>query len=332
MVEDTDVHGFEEEFAGGAIRVEVAILNNKTSRISLKNGGKQLWLEDYDRVFETGKYPRDQRKNICTEIHGQLAEIEGIDEESVEKSVSEWFEELKSVSDEAERELAGPLVNEMIEGTHTPVEVREAPDENTTWHVELEFRGRSRELEFDADVMVPGSDGSDTLAAKLVNNFHERVEVTKEDWDEIAQYWDQQKKVVDRTEETPKDTISNRLLSFIANRVEPTKDKDKIGNSVSTAWIDTEGNETDGVDGPVVWVHNQLLDDEIESIGKSLDDKGDINKHLRRRNDLLDSSRKRSWTEGRSRLKMWAFDPDAINVDPDRDSGIGEPASSEVSP
>lgn len=322
----------EETFAGGAVTVKATPVETGTVEFKLRYGGETLYSEAYQRVFESGKYPRQQRSEVCNKFAESLSGVDGIDGDSVADSVKNWLHDLKNTNEDV---AVGPLAQEIVDGTETPVEIWEAPDENTVWRVTLSFRGTTKELEFDADVMV--GDGSTELATKLIHNYHERVEVTEEDWNEIADYWYNHSEVVGRTTVDTNDEIANRVLSFLANSVEPTQKRENLENSHATAWVD-ESNDGGAkeTDGPVVWLRDDLLTDELEAAGKKIQYKGQLIQDLKRAGHLYDtpgentSKRPQSWTPGSSRPRVWPFDPDSIDVDPSVTSDDSSEAHSEV--
>lgn len=323
-----------EDFAGGAVTVEATPVSTGTIEFSLYYDSEQMHSTEMSRVLEMGQYPEQQRATLRNKYEEQLDGVEGIDAEQVAAAVKTWLDGLKSQNSDV---AVGPLAREIISGTRTPVEIREAPDENTTWHVELEYSGRTRELEFAADDLI--GDSSGLLASKLIHNYHERVDVTEEDWDEIADYWHANSEVVDRTNVTAKNEIAERVLSFMADRVEPATERENIANSPATAYLDVDNDAgAMDTDGPVLWVRDALLTDEMETAGKDVSYKGQLVADLKQAGNLHDtpgeetSRRPRSWTEGSSRIRVWAFEPEAVGVDAQTDGGSTGPAHSEVEP
>jgi len=320
----------KREFAGGAVSLKITAVDSATANFVLKHDGRQLLNADYSRMFESGDYPRQKRSEIRNDCIDALDEVDGVTADEVGESIEKWLGTLKDKAEEVDSELAGPLVREIIDGTQLPVEIYEAPDENTTWHVTLSFRGRARELEFDASAMVGDSSGE--LANKLVHNFNEVIEPTSEDWERIRDYWVENKQVVGQTTEAEETAVTDRFLSVLSNAIRPTRDREKFLDTVGAAWVDAENSV--GIDGAdaAVYIEDDLLVDEIQTMGKALDYKGQLLKNLRKRDALYAKKRPRSWTDGRDRLKLWAFDPAALGVDPEQEFGADGGVASEVEP
>lgn len=325
-----DVSPLQNAWSGGAVTLDIRPIDSATANFTLKYDGQQLLNEDYSRVFETGDYPRQQRARIRNDCIDELEAVDGVDAADIGEGIEAWLSELKEEAEDVESELAGPLVREIVDGTQTPVEIHEAPDENTTWYVTLSFRGRTRELEFDASAMVGDSSGE--LANKIVHNFNEVVEPTSEDWERIRDHWVEHKQVVDQTKESEQTAVTDRFLSVLSDAVRPTQDREKFLDSIGAAWVDTDNILAVEDADTVVYIEDDLLVDEIETMGKTLDYKSQLLKNLRKRGALYGKKRPSSWTEGSERIKVWAFDPVALGVDPKGRPDIGEDATSEVSP
>jgi hypothetical protein len=228
----------------------------------------------------------------------------------VKALVREWFNDLQEDNTEVSKELRGDIADEVIEGTELPVEIHGASDNNTTYNVTLTFRGRTATVEFDADVMIPGSSPS-ALQSAFAHQFYAPEEVPEPDWEDIRAYWAENSEVTTVTDTTADTARANRVLEFLSDSIEPTTDKENTGNSPRTSVV-----EPDFEAGPVVWVQNRHFDDEIDSVA-SLDVKNQICKELRGADTLVKKSKPRWRPDTDGQDKFWAFRAEAVGVDAD---------------
>jgi hypothetical protein len=209
--------------------------------------------------------------------------------------------------------LQGEIATEVINGTKGPVKIHGASDNNTTFVVTLEFRGREHDIEFAADDLLPGT-GPGPLESARMNQYFERVDVPDEDWDAIAEYWHDNSEVASVTETTADGARANRVVEYLSDSIEPTTEKDQLNNSHRAAWVDTKGAETPTGE-PAVWVQDKHFTDQIDSVA-SVDAKGPVCSELRKQDSLKEKSR-RHWLETDGKDRFWAFEPSAVGVDPE---------------
>lgn len=326
---------YEESFAGGAVTIRLEVVATNTVDITVRHDGTDLDTRRYQQVFDSGQYPRQQRATVANWIRDELSkDAETLNPDAIREDVHDWLQELKKQLDDVH--LVGPDAKEIIEGTHTPVEIRPAPDENTTLHVTLDFRGQTGDLQFDVGVLV--NDAAGELMNKIAHNFYgERAEITSDDWEAIADYWADNKEVTAEVEQSGQDVIAERFLDFLADSIQPTPNRDGIENSPRTAWVDSDGEGATstrldiepGV--PVVWVTDDFFIDQMEAVSLSLADKSELVKKLKSSGVLHGQIRPRSWTDN-GRLRVWAFKPAAVGIDPDDSHPGSEAATSEVKP
>jgi len=257
-----------------------------------------------------------------------------VDTDAVETSLREWFATMNELDREEQKDKLLPEeIQQIINGTQYPVEVHGS--ETTTWHVTLTFAGRTRELEFTTSEMVSGSGAA--LQEKIANEFYELVEIEQADWEAIRERWQEHKEVVDVVTESTSDTIADRVLEYLGQRITLVDEREKLANDHGAAWYDPENTAVADVaptDAAIVWVQDSFLVDQLEAAGKNLEYKGQLIKTLNQRGDLYgvpDESRQR-WPnpQGRERVRFYAFDPGALGVDEDDVGGHDDPNHSEV--
>jgi hypothetical protein len=307
---------FEEPVADGALTLEYAAETSGTLRLRLLWDGQVVESGSYSGLFEEGHAGRTARGEFLNNAEQTLAEIDHFDAEDICAELREWVEDMAAEAEDAKAELRGPVASEVIDATDPPVEIHEAPDENTVWTVKLNFRGDTRRLEFDAGAMISNDTG--TLENKIVHNFHERVEVPEDDWSDIQQYWADHSEVVSQSRESENEAVANRVLSYVRDSINPVADREMTANTVAAAWVDPDATQTtEPADGPIVWVQDDHLVDQLEQTGKTVSYKGQLIQSLKSEGKVYDKRRVRSWTEGTSRLTVWAFDADALDVTAD---------------
>lgn len=286
----------------GSVHVDVQI-DGETVHSSVVKAAAE---DSHHGNTERGKFLNNLKSHVESSDYDVKAGV-------VRAQVEAWFEDLQDGNTELDSDLRSPLANEIIEGTQTPVEIHAAADNSTVFVVTLRFRGRMNEIEFAADDLLPGSSPG-PLESALMNQYYERVDVPDEDWEEIATYWHDNSEVVTVTETTADGARAERVLEYLTDGLKPTSRQMDLNNSHQAAWVDADGEETKSGE-PVVWVQDRHYVDQIDSVA-SVDAKKDICKELRKRDDLIEKTRRRSWLDTDGRDTFWAFDPSALGVDP----------------
>lgn len=286
-------------------------------KLTVKRGETVVHSSVVDAATDQGNYGRTQRGKFKNDTVAKCEEIDGLDASDVETAIKNWFSDFLEEVDAAETELRGEIATEIIEGTHTPVEIHGKPDKGTTYNVTLTFRGRTETVEFNADVMVPGSSPG-ALQSSLAHQFFEPVEVPKEDWEHIREYWAEHSELVRVTETTPDDAKADRVIEYLADTVSPVPEMDDLLNAPNNAWVDTDYTRQpiENVDiDSIVWVQDRHLVDEIDSVS-SVTDKGNIIAKLRERAELVDKWRTRQLTDD-GETRLWGFTLSALGVSPE---------------
>ena len=314
--------GAEPEFfdvEGTALSIGIAPSDGKV-KLTARHAGETVESGTYTRsVFsEPG-----ERNKFLSSVETSLEGRQSVDAGGARTKVKEWLAEFGDLAEEEKdqyRDLAfSEEINEILAGTHYPVEVYRG--EPTTWKVTLTFRGEKRELEFTTSEMN-GSGAA--LEEKIANHFLEFLEIGSEEWEEVRDEWVANKKVVDTGGETAGDAVADRVLEHLGDGVLPTRDREKVANAPSNAWFDesnTPGYSAAPIDATIVWVQDRYLVDKLESAGKTVEYKGQLVKDLISRGNLYGKRTRYRWSDGKRR-KYYPFTPDALKIDPDQ---VGEP-------
>lgn len=317
-----------EEVAGVTIEYE-PVVGGEMRLVALRDDDL-LARGQYASVFTGDHKGRTNRGEFLNSVEEALADKSGVDAVEVRTELRKWFDEMGEMSREEQLELMVPSeIRQIIEGTHHPVEIHGG--ETTTWKVGLSFAGRTRELEFTAGEIT--GDSAKLLEEKIANQFFEVIEIEKEDWETIKERWIEDTEVVNVIEETASDAIAERVLSKLSNTVKPVGEREEMGNDVAAAWYDPENATVYGdapPDGPIMWVQDSFLVDQLEAAGKNLEYKGQLIKDLIARNEVYGTGvrKKWAWTQ---RTKVYPFDPDALGINPDDVGTSDDPYHSGVS-
>lgn len=319
------VESYEEEIAGG-VTLEYTPLAGGQIRLTTRYKGDPLQREIYNtKIFESAQLKRE----YLGRVEEKAAGIRGIDASVVREELDDWFTQMADLDQEEQADVF--LTNEIraiLEGTEYPVEVYGG--ETTTWEVTVTFNDMTKDLEFTADEMVGDSAGP--LKQKMANQFYEIVDIEDEDWEAIRERWQAHKEVVAVVEETGTDSVADRVVEYLSNNLLPVEEREKMGNDNAAAWYDATnatGYDDAPATGPILWVQDSFLMDQLENAGKQIGYKGQLTKDLIARGDLYGGRVRRTWWDG-TQAKVYPFKPEALRVTEEDVTGLTGDAHSEV--
>lgn len=311
------VDGFTDEIAGG-VEVDLEPASGTHVKLAARYDGDILARGEYAEVLRGNHHGRTNRGEFVNTVEDSAESIAGLDAEEVATALDSWFDEMSEIAQEEELALQPDYVKQVIEGTHPPVEIHGGGEE-TTWHVELTFAGRTSELEFTASEMAGG--GSGALKQKIANNYYELIDIQEADWEAIRDHWDEHSELVSEVEETGRDAIKNRFVDRLSDAVRPLEDIEQVPSDPSGAWYDddnTAGYEEAGADEPILWVQSRLVADKVEEIGKQIEYRGQLVKDLISDDVLHGTSVQRTWSGSfERRTRMYPFKPAELGIDED---------------
>jgi hypothetical protein len=268
---------------------------------------------------------------VCDQLDGS-----GVDTDAVERALREWFTRLHDTADEERRALLPEDIQGVLDGTQQVEIVGGSP---TTVHVNLEWNGETRELEFTADEMT-GDGGA--LVSQMANQFYEfDFEIGPDEWAAVVEEWQDRAEVVAVVEETAEETIAGRVLEYVALDLMPVTERGKLATGPAAAWVDATNAAATGAappDDPVVWIERTFLLDELDRAGKATEYLGQLIKTLNQRGDLygVPESRRQRWpnSQGKDRAVFYPFRPESVGVDVESmtEAGRDEPVHDEVEP
>jgi hypothetical protein len=309
------VDGFADEIAGGVV-VEFEPVGGSKVNLRARYDEELLASGEYAEIIRNNDRGRTNRGEFRNNVADSVEEIEGLDADDVKSALRRWFEAIIDEAEEEEIDIVSDEAEEIINGTHTPVEIHGG--EETTWEVELTYAGRTNTLEFTTGEM---RGGPGALGDKIANYYFELIEIEKEDWESIRDYWNDHSEVVAVVDETGRDAVAERFVNKIQDAVRPLEDLEQVPTDPSGAWYDPDnsGNSPDAPpDVPVLWVQSRFFGDKLEAIGKQIEYKGQLTKDLINEGVLYGSSIQRTW-DGvfEKRTRMFPFDPRELGIDED---------------
>jgi len=310
-----------ESLLNGSVTVEyVQAERSGAMRLTIKHNEQIVHSSVVDAAIEENQYGKTQRGSFRNDAVEKAENIAGLDADDLETAINEWYTRFLQNAEIARQDMRGEIAGEIINGTKPPIEIHGAPNNGTVYKVTFAFRGRTNTVEFDADVMVPGS-GPGALESVLVHQYFEPAEVPKEDWEDIRAYWSDSDntEVVSVREEDSTDYKADRLVEYLSDNTVPVEELEDLGKSPTNAWVDVGGEETD-TDETVVWVQDRHFVDEIEAVA-NIDNKGAIVDTHRERGEIVEKWRTRRATPGGKRDTLWAFPPDVLGIDVDPYTG-----------
>jgi hypothetical protein len=322
--------GFDEQFSGGVTLSCKPIGDGKLSITVRAADGTTLESAAYGVHMFGSSQLRGQFLNT---VKRALTAQSGVDAGAVREELRQWCADMHEVAqgeaaDRDATELLPPEIQQILDGTQYPVEIHGG--ETTTWKVELDYAGYSRELEFTASEMVSAGPGA--LEEKIANKHYELIEIGDEDWQQIRERWQENSEVVNVVETTAADAIASRVLDKLSSAVKPVADRENMRNDPAASWYDAN-NGTGYDDAPasadILWVQDRFLVDQIEAAGKKLDYKPQLIKRLIDGGEVYGGNKRVKWGFARKE-KFYPFNPDAVGVTEEAAGAGDEPNHSEV--
>jgi len=309
------VDALTEEIDAG-VSVTVNPVGGAKVDLRARLDGELLASGEYAEVFRGNHRGRTNRGEFINNVVDSL-EDSSVKGEKIRTQLRKWFDEMAEIAEEEWLAFQPDHVVEIVEGTQLPVEIHAG--EETTWQVTLTYSGRTTDLEFTAAEMVGG--GGASLEEKLANYYFEIVEIEKEDWELIRDYWQDNSEVVSVVDETGRDAVADRFINRLTDAVRPLEDLEQIPTDPSGAWYDGDnsaGCKDAGEDDPVLWVQSRFYGDKLEAIGKQIEYKGQLTKDLISEGVLYGSSVRRTWDSVFDRReRLFPFDPRELGIDED---------------
>ena len=211
-----------------------------------------------------------------------------------------------ALDEDTEAMFRGPAVQQLLDETR---KVEVFGGEPTTVTVHLEHDGEERPITFTAAEWVQPDPTK--LKTRYYERFFEKLDLTKDEWLELTDTWDELKEVVDVEEMTETDAVVNRVVTGLKRRLDAYDTRDALENGPYSAWFDegnTAADTTCPPDANVLWVQSAAVTAEIEEAGKSTAYISELSKALKAEGYTYGSSKKKRKT------RVYPFSAEALNV------------------
>lgn len=294
-----------------------------------------LWSAVYDRGFWESRTSRG-------EIGNKLAEHTSYAKTEVKDELEEVWTELTEHSEEYERELVSPSVQELIanteavevhggEATEFHVYVRARPYGEYVDQAETDGGASVRKLVF-ADDEWAKSDGDTQMppvVQKYTNVFYEVLDISWEEWrDDIRPAWQRMQEIVSDDRLSTADRIAMSVVRSLRHQLDVHNEADMILNDTWNGWYQESSRH-----GEVVWVPGDTLDEALDTHDRGTDYRSALSRSLQNEGYTV-GSRKQTTING-DPVELYPFMPetlgvdklDIIGLDDEDDPGEGAPAS-----
>lgn len=241
------------------------------------------------------------------------SESGGFDEKTAERACDEFDRYISKLEadniDEDKTEVMRTDTVARLLGETRAVQVVDA--EESEFIVTLKHDGKERELRF-----TPGEWANTSPAPfreRYVNQFFDRIDLTKEEWEDLTEAWQEQLEVVATEESTTRERRAERVLDKLGEGLTIYDDRDKLKNGTYSAWYDpsnSAGIEGAGADEPVVLVHNEAIYAVLDELNLDGDSTiADLSTTLNMTEEMY------SGTVRRNEGSLWPFKPEAVGLD-----------------
>jgi len=232
-------------------------------------------------------------------------------EAAVEK-VRKFLNELAhGLDDETEAALQAPVVQQLREQTEEVVYI---PDEELRIIVRLCVDGMHGELEFS-----PGAWNATSpkpLEDQYLNEFYDKIDVESDHWEELTEFWHEQREVEQREGLTQKEAlVEDTLKRLKMQQLRTYNDREQFEEPEATwcAFYD-DTNELQDTEVPdeetVVWVRSDTLREILDDEGHGAGHIGQLSQALYARGHTLSKSRKKGLV-----TRVYPFKPEAVGVE-----------------
>jgi hypothetical protein len=254
-----------------------------------------------------------KRRTLLNRVEEALPER--LDSEPAIGKIREFLNELAhGIDEDTEAALQAPVVQELRAQTEEVVYI---PDEDLRIIVRLCVDGCEGDLEF-----APGEWNAASpkpLEDRYLNEFYDKIEVDADHWEDLTEFWHDQRQIEQREALTKDEAIVEDTLKRLKMqqlRVYNTRKHFEQPESTWNAFYDDE-NELQDADVPdddtVVWVRSDTLREILEDEGHGDGYISQLSQSLYEQDVTYTKSRKKGLV-----TRVYPFDPEAVGVtDPD---------------
>lgn len=263
-----------------------------------------------------------KRRTLLNRVEESLPEH--LDTDTAVEKVRQLLNELAAgLDEETKAGLQAPVVQELRRQTEEVVYI---PDEDLRIIVRLRVDGREGELEFG-----PGEWNAQSpkpLRDRYLNEFYDRIELESEHWQDLTEYWHDQREIEQREALTKEEAIVEDTLKRLKmQQLRVYADRKHFAQPEATwsAFYD-DGNELQDRnvpdEDPVVWVRSDTLRTILEDEGHGDGYISQLSQQLYSEDVTYSKSRKKGLV-----TRVYPFRPEEVGVEdpelhviyPDRD-------------
>jgi len=252
----------------------------------------------YSMVVAQDFFESQQKRGTMS---NKIRENANVSPDAVAEAFEDWCTKMSanSLSEDKKEILRTETVSQLLANTEA-VEIYAGED--TRFVVRLSVDGRSAELEFTSAQWANG--GPAGLMEQYTNEFLTRIEVGKDEWDDLVEEWQEQSVVKQRESLTEWEVVANGVLERLSGRVVPHESKERFRNGSDVGWYD------DREDEPILWVKSGLVADALSDQGKDTTYLSELSKEFNSAGHTKRSTKKVSGK------RCYAFVPEALGVNP----------------
>lgn len=240
-----------------------------------------------EQMVHSALYSKDfyevpqKRKTIANEVEEKAV----FSPAQTKEAFVDWCKDFASTDEGEDRKqvMRGPAVQRLLDETR---DVKLYGGEETIVEVTLAHDGYTGTITFTASEWTGGAAGK--LASGYYNEFFEKIKLTKEDFEDLTDEWDERKEIVTRESITGWDTVVSRVLSRLQKEVRRTvhEDKTAVKNDEFGAWFD------DSSPDPVVWVRSEGVTECLEEVGKNASEVSQLSTEMKKRQAIPRGTKK----------------------------------------
>ena len=210
------------------------------------------------------------------------------------------------IDDDTKEMMRPPVVRQLLNETDR-VEV--FGGDPTTITVTLSRGEVTRCIDFTSGEWVMPNPA--VLKTKYYDQFYERLDLGKDEWNELTEAWEEEQIVTGEESMTEREAIIERVVSGLSARVKPVDTREVLENGTYSAWFDAENSACDKdvpTNNDVLWVKSQAITDQLDEAGKSPNYISELSKSLHESQMTFSTSKKKRG------VRVYPFAPDALGI------------------
>jgi hypothetical protein len=251
-----------------------------------------------------------KRRTLLNRVEEALPEY--LDHEEAMEKVRKFLNQLAhGLDEETEAALQAPVVQDLRRQTEEVVYI---PDEELRIIVRLSVDGREGELEFTAGEWNAPS--PKPLRDRYLTEFYDRIELESDHWEDLTEWWHEQREIEQREELTKQEAIVEDTLKRLQmQQLRVYNDRKHFQEPEATwsAFYDDE-NELQDTDVPndetVVWVRSDTLREILDDEGHGAGYLSQLSQELYASGTTLSKSCEKGLV-----TRVYPFKPEAVGVE-----------------